>query len=123
MQMSWKIVKFLSNHSSAFPKYSVLYDSVSSAKLETTLGVLAQRNLSVLAQRNLIRELLMGLRCWQGHSQRETWASIIHLASAFLCASSLNSHKTCCHRRTWHKSDVRSSTHTCNYKDAIKMLL
>lgn len=53
--MSWKIVDFISNHSSAFPKYAALYDSTSSANMEIIIGVLTQRY--------LIRELLMGLRC------------------------------------------------------------
>lgn len=57
--MSWKIVDFMSNHS-AFLKYVALYDSISSANMEIIIGVLAQRY--------LIRELLMGLRCWQGLS-------------------------------------------------------
>lgn len=55
--MPWKIVDFMSNHS-AFLKDAALYDSISSANMEIIIGVLAQRY--------LIRELLMGLSCWQG---------------------------------------------------------
>lgn len=57
--MPWNIVDFMSNHS-AFLKDAALYDSISNANMEIIIGELAQRY--------LIRELLMGLSCWQGLS-------------------------------------------------------